>query len=110
MVPLSQPHPIGSIGFCNILVKLLFNPIPHLKAMDHWEPDSYPLEVFLIFKFTRCFQLFSQAARVLGEEEKVNMMGGGDTLEAAAVKEEPKLRFYLSNSLRLCSSFMQVGP
>merc|ERR1712179_138234 len=47
------------------------------KAMDHWEPDSYPLE----------------AARVLGEEESVNTMGGGANVEAAAVKEEPKLRW-----------------
>merc|ERR1711974_355269 len=31
--------------------------IESVKAMDHWEPDSYPL----------------QAARVLGGEEKVNM-------------------------------------
>merc|ERR1711974_223975 len=54
--------------------------IESVKAMDHWEPDSYPL----------------QAARVLGGEEKVNMMGdnlGEGNLEAAAVKEEPKLRW-----------------
>merc|ERR1711990_695675 len=54
--------------------------IESVKAMDHWEPDSYPLE----------------AARVLGGEEKVNMMGdnlGEGNLEAAAVKEEPKLRW-----------------
>merc|ERR1712108_123362 len=52
--------------------------IESVKAMDHWEPDSYPLE----------------ATRVLGGEERVmgeNFEEGN--LEASAVKEEPKLRW-----------------
>ena len=39
---------------------------------------------------------------MLGGEEKVNMMGehlGEGNLEAAAVKEEPKLRFYQRNGI-----------
>ena len=39
---------------------------------------------------------------MLGEEERVNLMGG-DTLEAAAVKEEPKLRFALEIPLSIFS-------
>jgi len=59
--------------------------IESVKAMDHWEPDSYPLE----------------ASRVVGEEEKgpneVKLMQEDNleegNLEASAVKEEPKLRW-----------------